>query len=544
MWWRVLIIFSVLITSLFILSVLESKIRALDSLEGFDSTDDVYAQMDLINLSDEARRSLSRSYLIKKRIEVLNLLRNLTTKVPYNCYDEKDVGYDTSGCRVSRGQRQAEIDAFVKDAYVEYCKQHDDCKQASRNQYILAAWSKTCTDKSKDTLAQQNFIKSLLAKDNNAYVKLTDTALKASCTTGQSLTVTKGYEKTPLTDPVIVALTPVPLVISTDGKTLSTCGDLRLDRQNDYVTVKGTDTYVHKPSIGNGLTPPAVFQSLALTDDWLDNYWYFAGDKRIKADKDRIARCADALSKDDFVLKGQDAWQSQAQKTLDVTAEQIRGGPSNQQASVSDMIAEYKLKRTQQSYPAGWYTDWQKAFSARYVATQKTSSSRQQDMNRVKQDRVFVTYGKYQDLIKLANDDIADLSSKAQSFDSGQYSSYPACFKPEDETKNIDLKCCSLKANNSTYVSYCPESTSACAAVVKSGNTTSRVFRNCKDLFSNYINRNKYVSLLDTLKKDPKMKKVLDDIDTVQSNLTAVLADLTALEKVVDIVNADIAAIK
>ncbi len=544
MWWRVIIVFSVLSSWLFSLTVLETLIRGLDTSEGFD--DDVYAQLDLINLSDEARRALTRSYLIKKRIEVLNLLRNLTTKVPYNCYDEKDVGYDTSGCRVSRGQRQAEIDAFVRDAYVQYCKQHDDCKQASRNQYILSSWSKTCADRSKSSLAQQSFLKSLITKDNNSYVRLADTAVKVSCKNSQSLTVTKNFEKKPLSDPAILTLmkTSAPNIISTDGKTLTICNEDRLDRQNDFVSVKGTDTYIRKANVGNVVTPPAILQSLSVTDDWLDNYWYFSGDKRIKADKDRIVRCADALSKDEFVLKGQDAWQQQAQTTLDVEAEQIRGGPSNQRASVSDIIAEYKLKRSQQTYPISWYKDWQKAFSDMYVATQRSYTSRQQDMNKVKQERVFVTYNKYLDLIKLANDDIADLTSRAKSFDAGQYSSYPACFRQDEETKYTDLKCCKLTANGATYVSYCPEDSSVCAAIVKSGNTTSRVFRNCKDLFSNYINRNKYVSLLETLKKDPKMKKVLDNIDTVQNNLNANLEDLNALQKIVDVVNADVTAIK
>lgn len=506
-----------------------------------DNADDVYAQMDLINTSDAARRSLARSYLIKKRVDTLNLLRNLTTKVPYNCYDANDPGYNTSGCRVSRGQRQAEIDNFVKTGYVEFCKKNSDCKQASRTQYVDAAWNKNCKASSVRYLAEQSFIKDLLKQSNDPYVRLSDTALK-TCSAPQTIPVTAGYENNRVKDPAV--LSSQASVINIDSGTVTACSDLKIDRDADFVSKKGSEAWVRRLGTANKAVPGQVYTSLADTDDWLDTYWYFAGDARIKTDKDRLAKCSTTLSADDFVKLGTAAWQTEAAATLDQTAAIIRGGPADMNTTVSDMVTEYNTKRTLQRYPLGWYTDWQKAFSDRYVATTKTYNARLKDLNRVKQDRVFVTYKKYQDLIKLANDDIADLGNKVKTFDNGQYTSSPACFKPDQETVFTDLKCCNFQDAGKTYVSYCPEPTSACAAVVRSGNTTSKLFRNCKDLFTNYINRNKYNSDLDKFKKDPKMKTLLDDIDTVQAALDQALSDLNKLEKAVDIVNSDIAALK
>ena len=89
-------------------SIGSGSLTTVHSVEAFGVGDTTMA--DLSQLSDADRRVLARAALTRARAVQLNALTSVTVKVPPNCYDTSGAGYDAAACRISRNQRDAEIE--------------------------------------------------------------------------------------------------------------------------------------------------------------------------------------------------------------------------------------------------------------------------------------------------------------------------------------------------------------------------------------------------------------------------------------------------
>lgn len=515
--------------------------------EGFDaSIADIYAAMNLINSSDSARRSLVRSALIQTRVQTLNLLRGLATKVPPNCYDAKDPLYDSSQCRAFRAQRDAEITAFVNQQIVNYCKSQSDCKPVSRATYVTQTWKKKCDSTSKLKLQQVVINNSLLAKDTNTWITLPKTAFKGPCPDAVGSVTVPNLNKTAAAA-LQSSINKIPGIdkaasLMITGNNVMMCPGTKLNVETDLVSSPSSTVMLKKPL--NGKIPPEVVSTIMSTDTWLDTYWYFGDDSKIKTTADRLQKCSETLSQDDFLMAGTSAYQTQAsQAVVNSTVASPTGGPSDPKASVSVVVSQYMTQRATQKYPQSWYMQWQKSLSDLYLTAQQAYNKSSTDLSSIQNQPLYVAYKKYQDLIKLAQNDMASSTTDIMAFDGGQFGSAPPCFTPGTETTYTDLNCCSLKIPNSSnaFLNYCPEPTSVCAQIAKSS-PTSKLFRECKDLFSNQINLNNYQAAVQKFMQVPEFKALSDNINLITTSQTSALADVQNLENALKLNNADVAA--
>lgn len=515
--------------------------------EAFDaSIADIYAAMNLVNTSDSARRSLVRSALIQTRVQTLNLMRGLATKVPPNCYDAKDPNYDSSNCRAARAQRDAEITAFVNQQIVNFCKSQSDCKPVSRATYVTQTWKKKCDATSKLKLQQVALNNALLTKDTNTWITLPKTAFKGPCPDAVGSVTVPNLTKTPV-NALQASVSKIAGVdkatsLMITGNNVMMCSGTKLNAETDLVSSNSSIVMLRKPL--SGKIPQEVVNTVMSTDAWLDTYWYFGDDTKIKTTADRLQKCSETLSRDDFLMAGTAAYQAQATQTVGkpvvVTPS---GGASDPKASIASTISQYMTQRAVQKYPQTWYLQWQKSLSDMYLVAQQAYNKSSTDLASIQSQPLYVAYKKYQDLIKLAQNDIASYVSDIMAFDGGQYGSAPPCFTPGTETTYTDINCCNLKVPNTStaFLSYCPEPASVCAQIAKS-NPTSKLFRECKDLFSNQINLNNYRAAVQKFMQVPEFKALSDNINVITTAQSSALTDVQSLENALKVNNADVGA--
>ena len=545
-----MIIWTLIIICWITLSIAHLSNREIAQIETFDQgLSEIYQSMNLIDSSDAARRTLVRSALIQQRAQTLNLLQHLSTKIPPNCYDTKDPAYDSSACRQARNQRQAEITVFVNQAIVAFCASHADCKSVSRGAYVTNAWKQKCATTATTKLTQQSINNNLLMRNNAQYIYLPRTNLKSPCAVPignvdfpnassqtQEALIAKATKVNGFQDAGTIAAT---------SQGLQLCKDTKLDIDSDLITDPNSIVMLKKPLKDNqAALSESVAKTISSTDGWLDSYWYFQDDKTLKTDSDRLQKCSEALSQDDFLLTGQSLFESNAAKQVISDAQQTQTpAVINTSTDTMSLIQQYNTQRSQKHYPKGWYIDWQKALNDRYTTTQSLFAQRNKDLLNVQQSPLYGAYKKYQDLINLTQSDIQDLNKSIRQSISptGSLDSLPICFKAGSETSFKDTSCCNLKSAKQTLVGYCPETNSVCAKIANENNN-SKAFRSCKDVFADQINLNKYTDAVKAFNNVPEFKVLNDNMSVLTTAQNQASKDINDLESALRLNLADISA--
>ncbi len=524
--------------------------RKLDDIEAFDeSLADIYSAMNLLENSDSARRSLVRSALIKQRAQTLNLLRNLSTKVAPNCYDSKDANYNSSLCRTARNQRQAEITAFVNQAIVSFCASHPDCKSVSRATYVTDAWKTKCANAATQSLQQQALNTQMLTRNNDNYVYLPKTTVKSDCASVIGIAAlnnanTLSSDELQKQGLMMPAYTDAATIIA-DATGIRLCKDTKLRLGTDLQPDPNTTILLKKPGKNNAAMPMELINAIQAADSWLDTYWYFQDDPTLKKDADRIQRCSQALSTDDFLTMGQSLFDTnavlQVASDVSVTATQTAIDTT---MNTTALIQQYNSQRSLQKYPQSWYLSWQKALSDRYVDIQALYNQKSTDLANIQQSPLYAAYAKYQALISLSVSDISGLNASILQSSANQMQGSPICFTPGTEQSFKDVSCCNLKLGGHTFSNYCPNSTSLCASIAQNEIKApgSKAFRSCKDVFSSQIAFNKYNDALTAFRSVPAFKTLSDNMATVVASQTDASKQIQLLQQVLKLCNADVAA--
>ena len=207
---------------------------------------DIYKTVDLPALDDSQRRALARDALQVKRLNDLNTLRNLGTKVPVDCYNAKDKQYDTANCRQLRNQREAEIDTYVKQAALEFCKSNAKCSVPQRDKFVRDTFAAKCSAVSGNNQKRQALLSSIIKKDssNNVFVPVLNTKAATPCLrpiNTMSFNDSKDISSSAQTPPVAQQAASILI----DGKTATYCSDYKID-VDDHLAQPGATILLRK----------------------------------------------------------------------------------------------------------------------------------------------------------------------------------------------------------------------------------------------------------------------------------------------------------
>ena len=535
--------------------ILMSSLHVVETL--VENFVDPYAGVDLSTLSDADRRTLTRASLTQQRAIALNALSNITTKVPPNCFDTTDPGYNTSACRMSRNARDAEVNKLVSQAYIDYCTANPDCKQPQRSQYVLNAWKNKCISQSQTKFSDLAFLKQLLTKDNTTWIQMIDKDFITVPTNllGQVAIVSQNATAAInelATQPLATSAGTNIIRLDFQNKQATMYGDQMLSPSSlKTVTPSGTIAVLaRKLGIGNAQVPSSVTNALTNTDGWLDQYYYFQNSTTPMTDADRMQQCASLLSRDDFLTLGKQAY-SATQVATAVAAPAVAlnaaAAPSPNEVT-SQLISDYTTQRTQQAYPKTWYANWQTVLKTRYMATQQQYNTNLQLLSSLQSNKSFASYSILKTLLDATVANNRVLQTSLDSFDGGTYKANPYCFPSGLEGSYSDIGCCTLNANVNnavvSYKQYCPEPTSVCARVAATAGPDSAMFRTCKNYFANQVKINQLNTQITTFTKDPTNKAMVDSFNTITASNASLLSDLTSLQTALTLVAKDYAVAK
>lgn len=470
----------------------------------------------LQGMSNSDRRALSRAALTQQRAQKINELQGLTTKLPANCYDSADPGYNTSNCRALRTKQVAEVNTLVQQNITAYCKGQSDCLPSKRQQYVTQAWTKKCGDQSKQQLAQAALYNGLLSKDNNVFYTVKGKTLKQPCTTvlGTSGRTDPEPLKNPLTDKAAT------IVLDTKGNA-TYCTDPHIS-VSDMSDDKASSVLLRKLGIENSPLTEAVAKDISATDAWLDQYYYFANDPKYKTDAQRLAQCAQQLSQDDFIFNAQ-ALESEARQAQVASA---ATAPTTGAGSATELIKTYTDARSQKTYASSWYQDFLTKFKAVSASTVSTYNTNTDKINALMATPEMKSYGSWDSLSNLAQTDLKSATAVLNSWDSGRLSGSDPCWGTMPVTATA-----SLSVKGQTFKQYCPDAQSICGQVAANGtDQTSSAWRSCKNFFQQSVDNKKYQDNLTTLKSNPKVKTALDSLSALQQQNVQLLQDKAALD--------------